>query len=221
MLEILTVGKTKKEPAFPPPISGYNFSTGSTSVLPTTISPMTLGDLPDGTIPALKGYSKTLRQGNMATVSTMTEIAKIGTGDFTFEHWIAANGNNGYGFNIRNASSSPVLVTSRSASSSWVLYGLGYQASGVTMNKPSPTNTWTHIAYVRRDGRLYAFIDGVPVALNSGSGFQPSLPCPFNLQLSVHTSGIHSNFWDFRWAEFAVSNFAKYDGQFVPGQPLY
>lgn len=221
MLELLTVGKVKKEPEFPPPISGYNFSTGSTSVLPTTISPMALGNLPDGTIPELKGYSNTLRQAVVAKVSTMTEVAKIGTGDFTFEHWIAANGNNGYGFNIRDASSNPVLVTSRSASSVWVLYGLGYQSSGVTMNKSDPVNKWTHIAYVRREGRLYGFIDGRPVALNSGNGLQTSLPCTFNLQLSVHTSGIHSTFWDFRWAEFAVSNFAKYDRQFVPGQPLY
>lgn len=190
-------------------------------MLPTTISPMTLGDLPDGSIPAVTGYSKTLRQGGVAKVSTMTEIAKIGTGDFTFEHWIAANGNNGYGFNIRDASDGPVFVTSRSASSSWVLYGLGYRSSGVTMNKVDPTNKWTHIAYVRREGRLYGFIDGHPVALNSGSGLQTSLPCPFNLQLSVHTSGIHSVFWDFRWAEFAVSNFSKYDRQFEPGQPLY
>ncbi|QYC52564.1 hypothetical protein [Salmonella phage SSBI34] len=221
MLEILTAGEKEKRPVANPPICGYNFSSGSTSVLPTTVTPMTVGTLPDGTIPTLAGYDRVLRQGAVARVNTMTEVAKIGTGDFTFEHWIAATGNNGYGFNIRDASSNPVLVTARNASSVWTLYGLGFQSAGVTMNRPTGINQWSHVAYVRRDGRLYAFINGVPIALNAGSGFMSSLPCPYNLQLSVHTSGIHSGFWDFRWAEFAVSDFAKYDSQFTPSQPLY
>lgn len=221
MLEILTLGKPKKTSEFDPPICGYNFSTGSTSVIPTTVSPAALVGLPDGTIPVLTGYDKVMKQGQVARVNTMTEVAKIGTGDFTFEHWIAASGNNGYGFNIRDASSNPVLVTSRDASSRWMLYGLGFPSTGVSMNRGSVVNTWTHIAYVRRDGVLYAFIDGRPIAMNAGNGLVVSLPCPYNLQLSVHTSGIHSNFWDFRWAEFAVSDFAKYSSQFVPGQPLY
>lgn len=221
MIELLTVGKLKKDSGFPPPICGYNFSSGSTSVLTTTVDPMILGDLPDGTIPEIKGYSKVLRQNAVAKINTMTEVSKIGVGDFTFEHWIAANGNNGYGFNIRDAGGSAVLVTSRNASSQWTLYGLGFPSSGVTMNKAVPINKWSHVAYVRRDRVLYAFVDGVPIAMNAGNGFQSSLPCPFNLQLSVHTSGIHSTFWDYRWAEFAVSDFAKYDSQFTPSQPLY
>lgn len=221
MLEIMTVGEGDKGPIIDPPIIGFNFTTGSTSFpTETSVSPVSYRALPDGAIPPISGYTRVMSQSTRARLSNISEInIKIGTGDFTFEHWIAASGDNGWGFDLRAFGGSPVFVTARN-SSKWKIWGLGFP-NGVDMEKPAVVNTWHHVAFVRKDGRLMGFLNGVKTRLNSGSGYQDSLPLPQAISISDSSSGIHGPYWDFRWGEFAVSDFAKYEADFEPMHPLY
>lgn len=221
MIELMTAAAGKGPgPVVPKPISGYNFSGGSTSVLPTVVSPMTVAA--DTTLPP---YNQVLAQNVIGRLSTMAEIIKIATGDFTFEHWIKmVGGTNGYGFNLRGNNSDAVLITAYDSNSGpyWRVYGLGYPNGFQVSISMGGVNAWSHLAIVRKSGRLYAYVNGVPAKLNSGSGAVDSLPSTTSMGLIISSSsGIHSSFYDFRWAEFAVSDFAKYEGAFTPGKPLY
>lgn len=225
MLEIMTIGEMEKGPVFDPPVAGYNFTTGSTSVKPTILTPnMSTLDIPSSSpiVPALSGYGRVAFRSGTVKLSTMSDISNIGTGDFTFEHWICHNGSNGTSFALRNASGNPVFYVTKSTTN-WVIYGLGMASSSfIRIESIQGNNNWGHLAISRKNGRLYAHMNGRRTRLAAPGGqYQDSLPITASVACHATLSEINSPFSDYKWAEFAVSDFAKYEADFEPMHPLY
>lgn len=138
----------------------------------------------------------------------------FGTGDYTIEFWFYnTSATDSYvfdtgvlggtrGFLLNSGGGSTLRYTD--------IYGNG-SACDFTFSKPS-LNAWHHIAFVRRLGNVFVYIDGQNVALTGKTTSTVSLS--YNgFTLGSYTSGSYP--FRARYDEFRVSSIARYTSNFT------
>lgn len=116
------------------------------------------------------GYWSNYFDGSTSYLEFPAAAANVGSGNFTIEFWYNGDvGSNGFTIN----------TAAFNTSNTWQLFVLNNQiywqnppGSGnvwVTQSVGSLTNGWHHIAVVRSSGVFAVYVDGVSIAISSGS----------------------------------------------------
>lgn len=163
-----------------------------------------------------------LAQFSAALEASTYNDFNFGTSDFTFEWWnyaaagsvgdsaIVVFGSTGVAIDARTAQ---IGLSYKHESRNITLFTANPTTSTTSVNSVFPTNTWFHIAIVRKDGVIKVWVEGVE-----------RISVPFNhvLDFTIRPFNIG---WDRRNSgfslygaldEFRVSNYAVYDRPFIP-----
>ncbi|KRE82511.1 hypothetical protein ASG89_14745 [Paenibacillus sp. Soil766] len=128
------------------------------------------------------GYIGQSLQFNNATdfvdITGADEGIRFGTGDFTVTTWVYANQLNGDRFLFwYGANSNPVSQWWARTSGDAVQLNTGFSGAETTMWTPSSTlrtNQWTHLAFQRKQDKLYIYVNGVEKANKVSTPFNVS-----------------------------------------------
>lgn len=144
---------------------------------------------------------------NWATWSN-SNLADIGTGDFTMECWLYQTSNAGTsGCIMQLASSFTWGFNSGGNLKAWIFDGVGFYTSAGTMS----LNTWNHIALVRNGQNLDFYLNGVKDSIKSNSTYNINMTSSLSLGYNQYGDGTYGWIDDFRIAKRAV-----YTANFTP-----
>lgn len=139
----------------------------------------------------------------------------FGTGDFTLEYWIYYTSLSGYQTQYTKGYTNGILIQTGNGDGKAQIYA----ASGTPIAEPtSPaTNTWIHYAFVRRNGTVTIYKNGISVASDTRTGnvnFTGAGAIGANI---TEGSGQADGLYPVRAYidDFRVSSFARYTGNFT------
>ena len=142
---------------------------------------------------------------------------EIGTGDFTVEGWF-------YQTNVGSTYQSIMEINNHLGVGGILFIGnyLGnasvYAADtgggGFVAQQATTTNTWQHIAYVRSNGTLRTYVNGV--STSSQPGFTLNIKCTYGLTIGCDKTGNAGYYYYGFMDELRVSRYARYTANFTP-----
>jgi hypothetical protein len=150
--------------------------------------------------------------------STNSLFAFGASNDFTAECWVY--------FTTLNSSQSPVIISvgNSGTSTGWQIYADSNNGWGVRSNfanvfstaNPPKINQWYHVAYVRKSGTHYLFVNGVLNTTTSTSSYTWSDTAFYSGQ-----GGLGNNFYGYVSDVRLINGTGLYTSNFVPPtQPL-
>lgn len=145
-----------------------------------------------------------------------SEVMDVGTGDFTVDFWVlpnAVDGTRAFFGNDSDAASnsgSGAVFAGINENNAYVFFGRSQVAFDLQWNNPISENKWSHIAFVRSNGVLHLFVNGVLCASAENTQDYSTLGNDFVIGADNKTSYFAGWIDDFR-----ISNVARWTENFA------
>jgi hypothetical protein len=142
---------------------------------------------------------------------------QIGTGDFTVEGWfyqttVGSTYQSIMEINDHLGAGGILFIGSYLGNAS--VYAAAPGGGGFVAQQATTANVWQHIAFVRNNGTLRTYVDGV--STSSQPGFTLNIQCTVGLTIGSDRTGSSGYYYYGYMDELRVTRYARYTSNFTP-----